>query len=230
MRIVRNPLRIATLALALGVAALAAAPPAAAAPTADDTAFVTYNAQMSLTEIALGKLVIAQAQSPAVRAIGQEALDQHEQLMETLAPLAESTGVTLPTAPSAEQLAAYGVLTAASPADFDSTFLQLQIAWNQKAIANVNAKVTGMGDPAVVDYARQYLAVATEQLAAANDQLWADGDVPHAAPAGSGGQFGTVSPDSIAPWAIAAGTGLVLLALLGAALSLGGRVHEPRHG
>jgi len=220
VRLLRHLLRRAAPALVLASVSIAAvmgsAAPASAAPTADDSAFLTYNAQMTLTELALGDLALQRAQSPAVRALGQEAVDQHTALRTTLEPLAAGLGIALPTAPSDEQRAAYAMLAASAPADFDATFLQLQIAWNQKAIANVNARMPGLGEPAVAAYARQYLAVSTGQLTAANARLWADGDVPSAVPAGSGGLIGAAgsrAPALWAVWAMMIGTALALAAV-----------------
>lgn len=200
----------ATLA---GVMFIAAAGSAAAAPNDQDTSYITSNGQTNLAEIAIGELALDRAQNTSTRELAQMTLTDHQAALAKLQTVANELGVPLPEAPNAEQQANAATLKSVDTAAFDATYAQIQVAGHQKSIAGTNAEISGGADPAVVDYAKGYLPVATHHLQMAQDVVAEVGGAPTAVPAGSGGLAAETSSTTVLFQVLLGLTGVGVLVL-----------------
>ena len=189
---------------------------AVAAPTSQDTDYVITNGQTNLAEITIGRLALQRAQNDATRKLAQVTVSDHQAALAKLKTVAAGMGVPVPTEPSADQKKAADTLQAVDTAAFDSTYAQIQVAGHQKSIAGTNKEISAGSDPALIDYAKKYLPVATMHLQMAQEALAASGGTPVAVPAGTGG-LAAVTPTSTVWWQ-------ALLGLAGLLLLVGGLV------
>jgi len=172
---------------------------AVAAPSSQDTAYITSNGQTSLAEITIGELALERAKNESTRELAQMTLVDHQAALAKLQTVAGQLGVPVPTEPNADQKKDAATLESVDDAAFDLTYAQIQVAGHQKSIAGTNQEITSGSDPAVIAYAKDYLPVATMHLEMAQDALAEAGGTPTAVPAGSGGQAGT-TPASTVWW------------------------------
>lgn len=184
----------------------------AAAPSGQDTTFAAGNAQTSLAEITVAGIALDRSDNPQTRELATKTKTDHAAALKKLTTAADQVGITLPDEPSADQKADAATLRNVSAADFDATYAQIQVAGHQKSVASTNTEISTGQDPAIVDYAKGYLPVASMHLKMAEDLLASTGATPTAAPAGNGGQAAMVSAGSttVVPWSILA-AGLMLL-------------------
>ena len=117
----------------------------------------------------------------------------HKAAMAKLTTVAKTLGVTLPTAPNAEQQAQAATLKATSTDAFDLAYSEIQVAGHQKSIANTDTEIAGGADQTVKDYATYYLPVAQMHLTMAQSAVTNLGGTPGEVPAGTGGQAATTS-------------------------------------
>jgi hypothetical protein len=145
-------------------------------------------------------------------------LTDHQAALAKLQTVAAQLGVPVPTEPSPEQKKNAETLKAVDDASFDLTYSQIQVAGHQQSIAGTNQEITAGSDPAVIDYAKGYLPVATMHLEMAQDALAASGGTPSAVPAGSGGLAAPTSGSTVGWQALLGFAGL--LAIVGGLLIL----------
>ncbi|WP_315094119.1 DUF4142 domain-containing protein [uncultured Cellulomonas sp.] len=198
--------RLALTALVTGIALLAAAPAAQAAPSAQDQAWMASAHQGNLAEIAAGQAAVAQASTDTVRQLGQMLITDHTTLDASLTAAATQLGVTLPTTPTPQQQADLSAVTATSGAAFDSAWIALQIAAHRATLAAGETELASGSEQQVKDLAAAAAPVVQHHLdeaLAAAPQF----GVPTSVPAGSGGQAAT-------------GTSSLGVALVGAGLLL----------
>jgi putative membrane protein len=150
-----------------------AAPPAtaAAAPSAQDKAFMTSNAQTNLAEIAAAKIALSRSHSPDIRNLATTMLADHQKAQRELESAARSAGFTLPTAPNPTQQAQAGQLQSVSTLDFPKTYLQIQAQGHLASIKATETEIRSGSDPAVVAYAKTYLPVAQMHLGMVNQAI-----------------------------------------------------------
>jgi putative membrane protein len=177
---------IGTVAIA-AVLTVSGASGAVAAPSQQDTDYITSNGQTSLAEISIGELALHRAQNDAIRELAQMTLTDHQAALAKLQTVAAALGVPVPTEPSPDQKKDAETLQAVDDAAFDLTYAQIQVAGHQKSIAGTNQEISTGSDPAVINYANDYLPVATMHLEMAQDALAELGGTPSVVPAGSGG-------------------------------------------
>lgn len=178
----------AAVALA-GGAGLIGAGPASAAPSAQDRAFVTANAQTDLAELTLAGIAQSRAQYPATKELATKTAGDHRAALDKLTAVAKTLGITLPTEPNAAQQADAAKLKSVATSSFDVTYDSVQVTGHQLSISDTQTELSGGTDTSVVTYARGYLPVAQGHLTMATSDLQAlGGSVPGSAPAGNGGQ------------------------------------------
>jgi len=170
---------------------------AVAAPSSQDTDYITANGQTSLAEITIGQLALQRAQNTATRELAQMTLTDHQAALAKLQTVAAQLGVPVPTEPNADQKKDAATLEAVDDAAFDLTYAQIQVAGHQKSIAGTNQEISAGSDPAVIGYANDYLPVATMHLQMAQDALAELGGTPTAVPAGSGGQAAATAGSTV---------------------------------
>ena len=99
-----------------------------------DGAFVKSAIQTNLAEIQLGQLAQEKGSSDAVKAYGQQLVDDHSKANEEAVKLASAAGVTPPEQPSPEDKKVHDELSALSGEAFDQAFARHMVQGHQKAI------------------------------------------------------------------------------------------------
>lgn len=193
-------------------------------PTAQDRSFAAASARTNLAEITIGKIALRRSHSSAVTALAHKTMSDHQSAQTKLTAAAKSAGITLPTAPNAAQQAQATQLKQVASGSFDATYLRIQAAGHQLAVAATKKEIGSGSATAIVSYAKQTLPVITGHLQMAQRDLNALGG-PGSVAAGNGGQAATSSPRGWAEPLLIAGL-VVLLAGLG--LVIHGRGHSAR--
>ncbi len=189
----------------------------AAAPTDQDTTYLTANIQTSLAEIAIGNLALEKSDDEGVRDLADMTLTDHTAALAKATGVAQAVGIPVPTEPSAEQKAQAAQLEAASGAAFDQLYAQIQVAGHTKSVASTDTEIASGGDQSVVQYATEYRPVAVMHLEMSQELVDALGASPTAVPAGTGGM--AAQDGSPAGWLLGVG----VVAMIGGALLLRSR-------
>jgi putative membrane protein len=103
-------------------AASATSQPNPAKVSKKDQEYMQTLATANMTEIAVAKLAQTQSQNDSVHTFAQKMIDDHTQALNDLTQLAQTKGVTLPSAPEAKQEAEVKKLEALSGAKFDRAY------------------------------------------------------------------------------------------------------------
>jgi putative membrane protein len=196
--------------LALTAAGVAGAT-TAAAPSAQDRAWMVAAHQSNLTEIAAGQAAQQKATTNVVKEHGQLFIRDHTRLDASLQTLAKSKGVTLPSTPNAQQRATLASVSAKSGSAFDSAWLASQLAGHRQSKAAGQTEIANGSDAQVVAAAKAAAPVIQSHLTMLEQ---ATGTSPTGVNGGTGGQAAT------APGGIRTGWVLLGLGLLAAAGSL----------
>jgi putative membrane protein len=197
-------------ALTLPAAAATAAP--AAAPSAQDRQWMVAAHQSNLTEIAAGKAAQQKATTAKVRDLGAMFISDHTTLDAQLRAAAKSLGVSLPSAPDAQQRASLAAVSAKSGSAFDAAWIAAQITGHRRALSATDTEISGGSDAAVLKLAR----AARPVIAKHYSELTSGGTgSPTAVGAGTGGQAAT---DGTAPGLALTGAAVLLAAAAGGLL------------
>lgn len=181
---------------------------AAAAPSTQDTTYLTANIQTSLAEVAIGNLALSKSDNDDVRELADVTIRDHTAALAKASTLAQTLGIPVPTEPSAEQKAQAAQLQAASGTAFDQLYAQLQVAGHTKSVASTKTEISSGTEQSVIQYATEYLPVAEMHLHMSHEVLDATGAAPSAVPAGTGG----MAADGVDP----VGASLIAVGLLAA--------------
>lgn len=97
-------------------------------------AFVTNAAISDMYEIEAGKIAQQKGQSADVKAFGKQMVTDHTAMSNEMKPLVQAAGKTLPTGLDERRKGMIDNLNAASPAEFDRTYLSQQEAAHNEAL------------------------------------------------------------------------------------------------
>jgi putative membrane protein len=146
------------------VAALFAAAPAFAAPSATDTEFATKAAAAGMAEISSGHAAETKGESAAVQAFGKKMVDDHAKAAEELKNVAANSGVKLPTTMSAEQKAAGEKLAKLKGAKFDQAYSAQAVKDHEEAVALFKNEVSSGSDAGLKAFAQATLPTLEDHL------------------------------------------------------------------
>jgi putative membrane protein len=159
----------AALAMLSAPAALAGSNPPAihlvatmAAPTAQE--FVTKASGSNMFEIESSQIAVGKAESPDVKAFAERMIADHTKAGEEMkaAVQASNAGLTMPTAMDTEHQAKLTTLSAATGADLDTQYVQMQVAAHDEAVALFTAYAEGGDNPALKAFAEKTLPTLKE--------------------------------------------------------------------
>jgi len=171
-----------------------AAPSAGAAgPSAQDTTYLTQNAQTNLAEITVGQLAAERAGDASIRQTAQQIVADHQQALSQLQTVAGSVGFTLPTEPNAMQQQQAQQLQGLSGTAFDEAYVPAQIEGHQMSVQHTQQEISSGSNQQLIDFATTYLPVAQDHL----QMLQADQQRLGSSPTGVNAGLG----DAAAPWA-----------------------------
>lgn len=129
--------------------------------------FVMKVAHGSLAEVELGQLASQRAQDPAVKQFGQRMVTEHGQAYEELTQLAQSKGMSLPTALSATHAALRDRLASLSGADFDRAYMDEMLKDHVKDVAEFERASQRLEDSDARAWAGKTVPVLRDHLAQA---------------------------------------------------------------
>jgi putative membrane protein len=176
---------VAGAGLALTAVGVAGATTTAAAPSAQDRAWMVAAHQSNLTEIQAGQAAQQKATSAVVKEHGELFIRDHTRLDASLQALAKTKGVTLPSTPNAQQRATLASVSAKSGAAFDSAWLSSQLAGHRQAKADGQTELANGSDAQVVAAAKAAAPVIQSHLSMLEQ---ATGTSPTGVNGGTGGQ------------------------------------------
>ena len=125
-----------------------------------DKAFLRKAAEGGMAEIQLGKLAAEKASAEDVKAFGQKMIDDHTQLNNSMAPIAQSKGVTLLNRMSKADQAEYDKLSTLSSDAFDKEYIAYLVKDHHADLREFRTEATSTTDPelkAVVDKGAQVI-------------------------------------------------------------------------
>ena len=174
---------------------LAPAAAASAAPSGQDTTYLRAAHQSNLAEIAGGKIAQQKGENQQVKDLGARFVADHTKLDTALKQTASALGVTLPSAPNAEQRALAARYGAASAEQFDALFIATQMDAHMKAMSLGETEIAD-GTDAQAKKAAQNAAPVVASHHKALQAAARDLGVPDTINTGTGGQAaaGTTGP------------------------------------
>ncbi len=131
----------------------------------DDRLLLQRAAKGSALEVRIGQLALENAESQAVKNLGQRMIDDHTRANQELKMLAERKGVKMP-ADDASPLVNVP-MAKVSGAAFDALFRQGIIEDHEKDVAMFEREVASGMDPDLKNWAAKVLITMKEQLEAA---------------------------------------------------------------
>jgi putative membrane protein len=134
----------------------------AAASAKPNQAFLTDAIQGNLAEISMGQLAQKNGASDGVRSFGQMLVQDHSAANEKATSLAQTQGVTPPTAPKPEAKKEYDRLSKLNGEAFDKEFSKHMVADHKKDIAEFEAQSKGSDD--VASFAKDTLPTLKKHL------------------------------------------------------------------
>jgi putative membrane protein len=115
--------------------------------------FMTKAMQGNLAEIQIGELAQQKGTNERVKRFGEKLVTDHGANLEKAESVAQSIGVSPPTAPNATQKAAYDRLNKLSGSEFDRKFAQHMVQDHKKDIKEFRHQSKKSGP--IADFARQ---------------------------------------------------------------------------
>jgi putative membrane protein len=115
--------------------------------TMKDKIFLRKAAQGGMAEVKLGQLAAEKGSSEEVKTFGQKMVDDHTQLNNEMAPIADSMGVRMPKNLNKEDQAEYDKLSGLSGNDFDMEYLSAMVKDHHKDLREFRAEAASTTDP-----------------------------------------------------------------------------------
>jgi putative membrane protein len=136
----------------------------AVAALSQEPSFYERLAQASIAEIQAGKLAQGMGATAEVRNFGAMMVKQHGDANERLSAVANSKGITLPSAPSEDQINTLKALHAQSGARFDKAYLTEQVRAHQDALRLLKTAITSGEDADAQSLAQELLPTVESHL------------------------------------------------------------------
>jgi len=122
-----------------------------------DRTFLRQAAEGNLAEIQTSRLALQKSKNPQIQNIAGRLAREHTQAQSELRSVARGLGITLPSAPRAEQQQMYQRLAALSGGLFEESYLRSQAAAHDTTIAVFQREVTYGSNARAQGFAARYL-------------------------------------------------------------------------
>lgn len=132
--------------------------------TSQESSFYEKLAQAGIMEIQAGKLAQGMGTTAEVRAFGAMMVEQHSDANEKLSALANSKGVTLPSAPSQEQINTLKSLHARPGTSFDKAYLVEQVRAHEEALRLLKTQINSGEDAELTALAQEMVPTVESHL------------------------------------------------------------------
>jgi len=129
-----------------------------------DHDFIMEAAMGGLMEVELGRVAAQQGTSDAVKQFGQRMVDDHSKANTELMTLAQSKGITLPTALDDKHRNELTKLSAMTGAEFDRAYSKMMLSDHKKDVSEFEKQSTRGADPDLKAFATQTLPTLQEHL------------------------------------------------------------------
>ena len=143
-------------------------PPSAAAAAPADRVFLVRALGVNQTEIVLGRMAIARATTPEVRAMGEKMVQRHTELARQLGELAQINPVSEPPTLTADQQKTVARLAAVSGSEFDRSFKNTVNAGHVDELAMYREETSRAADPRLRALATGRVTALEQSLASAS--------------------------------------------------------------
>ncbi|MEO7474044.1 MAG: DUF4142 domain-containing protein [Gemmatimonadales bacterium] len=130
-----------------------------------DLAFLSDAAPGGMAEVALGRLAVERAASPAVKRFAERVIADHSKAGEELKQLAQRKQVTLPADVNPLHKEALAQLSQLSGAAFDRAYVKTMVANHVKDVSAFESVAQGAVDADVKDFATKTLPTLKTHLA-----------------------------------------------------------------
>ncbi|HZC24496.1 MAG TPA: DUF4142 domain-containing protein [Candidatus Binatia bacterium] len=137
--------------------------------SAADRAFIINAAEANLAEIDTAKMIEQNSKDPGVRDFAKRMVTDHTQASQNLATVAEMTGITLPTSPSAADRNQEDELKKLSGAKLTETYVGDELAGHKQVISAFESEIEHGQDEAAKNYAAQTLPTLQDHIRIAED-------------------------------------------------------------
>jgi putative membrane protein len=134
-----------------------------------DRSFINSAQEGNLAEIDSAKIVEQRATNPAIKDFASRMVTDHTQLSQELKTLAESHGVTLPTAATMAQQTQKDNLEKLSGAKLDEEYVNGQLADHKEAISAYENEIEHGQNQAMKDYAEKALPTLQDHIRISED-------------------------------------------------------------
>lgn len=131
---------------------------------AADRDFLMDAAMGGMLEVELGRLATQQGASDAVKQFGQRMVDDHSKANEELMSLAQSKGITLPTAIDEKHKKDMTKLSSLSGAEFDREYSKMMLSDHRKDVSEFEKQSTHGTDADLKAFASKTLPTLQEHL------------------------------------------------------------------
>jgi len=129
-----------------------------------DANFAMDAAQGGLAEVKLGKLAAAKAESPDLKAFGQQMVDDHSKANNQLKAVAQAQNMTLPADVNSAQQAMYDKLSKLSGSEFDKEYVKGMLKDHQEDVKKFAREEKTGKDPQIKSFAAETLPVIQGHL------------------------------------------------------------------
>ena len=158
----KSMLRLAALALATGIATIAA--PAGAAGTSADKGFIEKAAIGGMAEVEMGNLAQQKASNEQVKQFGSRMVQDHGKANAELKQIAGAKGIDLPSALEGEHKKELERLSRLSGSAFDREYMHHMVADHKKDIAEFQNEAKSGKDSEVKAFADKSLPTLRDHL------------------------------------------------------------------
>ncbi len=143
-------------------------PPADSLSMADRT-FITSAAESNLAEIETAKMIEQKSKDPGVKDFAKRMVTDHTVASQSLATVAEMTGVTLATTPGAADRTRDDELKKLSGAKLNKTYLRDELTGHKQVISDFESEIEHGQNDAAKNYAAQTLPTLQDHIRIAED-------------------------------------------------------------
>jgi putative membrane protein len=140
------------------------ASPSSIQSDAPDARFVKAASASGLAEVSLGKLGASQGQSQAVKAFGQQMVEDHTKANEELKTIASGKSLPLSTEPMATDAKQAAMIAGMQGTSFDAAFKKKMVEDHQKAVTLFTKESTGGTDADLKAFAAKTLPTLQHHL------------------------------------------------------------------
>ncbi len=134
------------------------------AASSADSKFATAAAHGGQAEVEFGKLAAEKASDPAVKAFGQQMVDDHGKANDKLMSVAQSENMTLPSDMDMKQKAMYEKLKMLSGTSFDKAYVNDMLKDHEEDVKDFSREANGGSDAKIKDFASETLPVIQGHL------------------------------------------------------------------